>query len=132
MKQRAFINLRLTVDLDSIPGTFHQAEDFVTTISQTLSQMFGHYNPELKQLGEATVLDYRRLGHEYVQPGLQDLLQAKIDEAIEDEQLAEIEENNKSRFTVTATDPVPEALLDAIESDPNYDLGPWEHGNIVG
>ena len=56
MKQRAFINMTLAVDLDMVPGTCHQPEDFVTFIEQALKGA-SHYNPEVS-VQETVVMDY--------------------------------------------------------------------------
>ena len=56
MKQRAFINLTLAVDLDMVPGAGHQPEDFVTFIEQALKGA-AHYHPEIK-VSETAVISY--------------------------------------------------------------------------
>lgn len=70
---RAFIDLNLAVDLDSVAGNFDKAEGFVTFIEQTLKQAIHHYKPEVTTKS-ITLKPYvwNEEKTEYIQPKLED------------------------------------------------------------
>lgn len=60
MKQRAFINMTVAVDLDMVKGPWDKPEDYVNLIRDSLSGA-AHYNPEI------LVHETAVIAHEYVE-----------------------------------------------------------------
>jgi hypothetical protein len=54
-KERAFIHMTFSVDLDPVPGFGHQVEDWVSYVRSALADRNSHYNPKVEITETGTI-----------------------------------------------------------------------------
>lgn len=47
---RKRVHIVVTVDLDPVPGTFHEVDDHVQHINRVLNDVYPHYHPDVRPL----------------------------------------------------------------------------------
>jgi len=133
--ERAFIDLNLAVDLDSVAGNFDKAEDFVTFIEQTIKNAIPHYKPEVTTKN-ITLKPYvwNEDKTEYIQPKLEeDVRLPKVGDnvfSLEDGEdtigLIMDNEGNDNAFVVMESG----LTIDTCDLKWNESENRWEYGDL--